>query len=63
MIKACAVTSDNDTFTFPCGICRQFMREFGLNTVLIMVTPAGKQVVKTLEDMLPHSFGPDDLVK
>ena len=26
---AIAITTDNDTFVYPCGFCRQFMVEFG----------------------------------
>ncbi|MBX3167016.1 MAG: cytidine deaminase [Candidatus Eremiobacteraeota bacterium] len=40
----------------PCGHCRQFLRE--LAAPLSIVLPNGRY---TLEDLLPYSFGPDDL--
>jgi cytidine deaminase len=47
----------------PCGGCRQKIREFaGPNTLVRMVDPAGRLLLTaTLEDLLPHSFGPDNL--
>jgi cytidine deaminase len=47
----------------PCGGCRQKIREFaGPNTPVRMVDPAGRLLLTaTLEDLLPHSFGPDNL--
>ena len=44
---------------YPCGNCRQLMREFDVDTVVVQ-GPAGP-VEHTLESLLPHSFGPDDL--
>jgi cytidine deaminase len=40
---------------FPCGNCRQLMREFGVNRI---ITEGGEY---TLDDLLPHSFGPESL--
>lgn len=48
---------------WPCGICRQVLREFccGLDMPVI-VGQAGKDfTVKTLGELLPESFGPEDL--
>ncbi len=40
----------------PCGHCRQFLRE--LAAPLTIVLPYGRF---SLDELLPHSFGPDDL--
>jgi cytidine deaminase len=45
----------------PCGICRQFLAEFGLDLCLIMVNLEGKKIETTLEQYLPASFGPKSL--
>lgn len=42
----------------PCGRCRQLLYEHGGDEALIM-TPEG---VRTLRDILPQPFGPDDLI-
>lgn len=44
----------------PCGGCRQVMREFGIRTV-IMRNEDGSAIEMSLDELLPHSFGPEDL--
>lgn len=43
----------------PCGHCRQFLREIQIRSPLTIELPQG--VCLTLEELLPHSFGPEDL--
>ena len=58
---AIAVATDNGGS--PCGACRQVMSEFGLETRVIMVNREGEIVHEaTVGELLPISFGPDDLV-
>jgi len=47
----------------PCGVCRQVMREFCLpdEFKIILGRSAQSYTVKTLEEMLPLSFGPEHL--
>lgn len=45
----------------PCGICRQVMREFAPDLTIIVGNVAGDYQVFTLADLLPHSFGPENL--
>lgn len=45
---------------YPCGNCRQLMREFGVKRVIVQ-DGAGGARVHTLEDLLPYSFGPESL--
>lgn len=54
------VTSD---YAFPCGICRQVMREFtDPATFKIIVARSTKDYKEyTLNELLPESFGPDNL--
>ncbi|MBT7666809.1 MAG: cytidine deaminase, partial [Rhodospirillaceae bacterium] len=46
----------------PCGGCRQRIREFATPTTTIHIAaPDGVQQSMTLADLLPQSFGPDNL--
>ncbi len=45
----------------PCGICRQFMSEFGLDTPVTMVGDVGASVTMRVRDLLPNAFQPEDL--
>lgn len=47
--------------TMPCGACRQVLREFGPDMVVIGATLGGKVARFRLGDLLPGSFGPEDL--
>ncbi|XP_012888047.1 PREDICTED: cytidine deaminase [Dipodomys ordii] len=52
-----------DDFISPCGGCRQVMREFGSDWAVYMTKPDGTYVVRTVQELLPASFGPEDLQK
>ena len=43
----------------PCGRCRQLLWEHG-GREMLLETPLG---IRTLDDVLPQAFGPDDLVE
>ncbi len=45
----------------PCGACRQVLREFGTSTLVIMSRPKGRPTAALLGDLLPGSFGPEQL--
>ncbi|KAK5912778.1 hypothetical protein CesoFtcFv8_002617 [Champsocephalus esox] len=61
--KAIAIASDlKDQFISPCGACRQFIREFGLNCDVYMSKPDGSYRKMTVDELLPVSFGPEELV-
>jgi cytidine deaminase len=46
---------------YPCGNCRQLMREFSVERVVVQ-DPSGSGVrVHALDELLPHSFGPESL--
>jgi len=45
----------------PCAVCRQVLREFAPNIEIICLNSDGAEVVHTLPELLPHSFGPEFL--
>ena len=46
----------------PCGACRQRIREFAAADAVIHVAgPEGVRARFTLDELLPHAFGPDNL--
>lgn len=62
--RAIAVATDvQDDFISPCGACRQVMREFGSNWDVYLTKPDGTYVLTTVQELLPASFGPEDLQK
>lgn len=61
-IKAIAVVGDAD-FTYPCGVCRQVIREFGKDATIIIANSEDEYREYKLDDLLPHSFGPEDLTE
>ena len=61
-IKAIAVTGRGDALCTPCGGCRQRIREFANgDTPVLICDESGLRLQTTLEALLPHSFGPDNL--
>lgn len=62
-IEAIAVVGDLKDFTYPCGVCRQVIREFGKDATIIIAKNEEEYKLYKLEDLLPHSFGPEDLDK
>ena len=48
----------------PCGVCRQVMREFCDPETFEIIIARGSEDYKSflLKELLPESFGPDDLV-
>ena len=49
-------------FCPPCGVCRQVMREFCRNDFRIILAVSEKEYrIYTLEELLPLSFGPEQL--
>lgn len=48
--------------TFPCGVCRQFIREFAdSDTKIVIANSTDDYKIYTIEDLLPHSFSKKDL--
>jgi cytidine deaminase len=58
-IESVAVFSPNASPCFPCGACRQFLREFGCEEVVVEDASGLRRY--PFEEILPNSFGPEDL--
>ncbi|KAJ5212734.1 uncharacterized protein N7498_004380 [Penicillium cinerascens] len=62
--KALAVATDIKPAASPCGMCRQFIREFTSPSFPVyMYDGEGGYKVMTMDELLPDSFGPDHLPK
>ncbi|RKD21520.1 cytidine deaminase [Caminicella sporogenes DSM 14501] len=59
-IVAIAVTGDSE-WTYPCGVCRQVIREFGEDVTVIVVKSEDEYREYSLKELLPFSFGPENL--
>ena len=61
-IKVLVVTGKTPEPISPCGACRQVIREFSDNdTVIILTNKDKKYKITSLEELLPYSFGAEDL--
>ena len=58
-LSAVTCVDQHGNSLMPCGRCRQLLWENGSPTTQI-TTPEG---IKTLQEILPQAFGPDDLVE
>lgn len=56
------IGSSGDEFAFPCGICLQVMVEFNPDMKIIVADQKKEYDIYKLSDLLPHSFGPHNLV-
>jgi cytidine deaminase len=53
--EAIAIVGSGGDYTYPCGICRQFMSEFGLDLKLIFENGENIKIF-TLNQLLPEAF-------
>ncbi|MBC7365678.1 MAG: cytidine deaminase [Undibacterium sp.] len=60
-IKAVAVYTPTAAPTSPCGACRQVINEFGPTALVISVCDSAARIETTLDQLLPHAFGPANL--
>jgi cytidine deaminase len=56
---ALAVATENGGA--PCGSCRQTLREFGEDIIVLIADAAGAYRETTVAELLPDSFGANDL--
>ena len=62
--SAIAIIGSGELPAFPCGVCRQVMSEFCDGDFVLTVSNVdGSEIVtETLDQMMPHRFGPKDLL-
>jgi len=60
-ILAVAVVGDGPWPCTPCGACRQLIFEFGPDARVFSSGDAGRPLVSTIAELLPHGFGPRHL--
>ena len=61
--RALVVVADSDAWTYPCGICRQSLLEFGEALDVFCVRADGAVTQTTLAELLPHAFAPRMLAR
>lgn len=54
------VVADTPEPVFPCGACRQVLREFDIREI-ILCNLAGEIRSMTLSELLPYGFGPEHM--
>ena len=55
--EAMAVSSDSQKVISPCGICRQFLLDFGLDMPVIMTDCNGEKIIETtVGGLSPYAF-------
>lgn len=61
-IKAIAIIGSLEEYTYPCGICRQVLSEFGdENMEIILAKSEDDYVIKTLDELFPGAFKKDNI--
>ncbi|MCC5875591.1 MAG: cytidine deaminase [Candidatus Sumerlaeia bacterium] len=60
---ACLVVGPTAEPLTPCGACRQSLLEFNPSMRVICVGRDGRRIDTTAGELLPHSFGADELEK
>ena len=56
-----AVAGRGEDPCVPCGVCRQVLKEFAPHIEILCVNGRGESRAFTLDDLLPHGFGPESL--
>ncbi|MEZ4627998.1 MAG: cytidine deaminase, partial [Eubacteriales bacterium] len=60
---AIAIVCSGKSPAAPCGVCRQVLREFCKDDMPVVFADKDRNVIEsTLGELLPHSFGPEDLL-
>lgn len=55
------VVGSFEKLSYPCGVCRQLIREFGEDIKIIVAKNTEEYKKYTIRELLPESFGPEDL--
>ena len=59
-IRLVAIVSPDAALCFPCGACRQVLREFGCEEVVVLEA-SGDLRRYPFDALLPHAFGPESI--
>ena len=62
-ITRIAICDSNNSFAWPCGICRQVMSEFAVEDFYVILEDNGKLSNFFLNELLPNSFSGKDMNK
>ena len=62
-ITRIAICDSNNSFAWPCGICRQVMSEFAVEDFYVILEDNGKISNFLLKELLPNSFSGKDMNK
>ena len=60
-LEAIVIYTPTPQPTAPCGACRQVLLEFGPDLTIISICASEERRRYQLSDLLPHSFGPENL--
>ena len=61
LIDTILIIGDSD-FTYPCGVCRQVIKEFSNEDTKIIIAKNEKEYkIYNIKDLLPHGFSGDDV--
>ncbi len=61
--EAIAIIGDTENPVSPCGVCRQFIIEFGREIKVIMANTKGQYIEKSISELLPYPFLKELLIK
>ena len=50
------IRSNDDSFPYPCGACRQVMAQFSKDLVVYVVNGKNEYEKYTIKELLPHTF-------
>lgn len=59
LLRAVAIAVPTPDPAYPCGACRQVMREFAQDCPVFLVSGDGRRIETNLDALLPHAFGPE----
>ncbi|MDA8229324.1 MAG: cytidine deaminase [Desulfitobacterium hafniense] len=60
-LNSIAIAVPTEVFPSACGACRQVLREFAKDCLVLLVNGKGEVRKSTLKELLPDSFGPEYL--
>lgn len=60
-IEKIAIVGSENKLSYPCGVCRQLLFEFGRHIEVIVAKNIDEYKSYTIDELLPNGFGPDNL--